>query len=113
MADTRHFDALEDMVRHAEEAMQILAGRDGDELEADRRDQLALRHLVMIVGEAATNVPDTIRARIDLPWNRVVGMRNIVVHQYGRVDSGILAGIVHTNLPVLVERIGGYLSANP
>ena len=45
--------------------------------------QLALVHLVQIIGEAASRVSDDLRQRHpEIPWRQVVGMRNRVVHGY-------------------------------
>jgi uncharacterized protein with HEPN domain len=39
---------------------------------------------------SAKNIPEEIRARYpEIPWNRVVGLRNIVVHGYFVVDLEI------------------------
>jgi len=36
-----------------------------------------------IIGEAAKNIPEEIRKKYpEIPWNRVVGLRNVVIHGY-------------------------------
>ena len=64
-------------------AINRYAPRDRDGFERDELPQgWFLRHL-QIIGEAAKAVPQHIRALApDVPWQRIIGMRNILVHGY-------------------------------
>jgi uncharacterized protein with HEPN domain len=38
---------------------------------------------LQIIGEAARTLPDDVRAMApDIPWTKMIGMRNILVHGY-------------------------------
>lgn len=64
--------------------------------------QLALVHLVQIIGEAASRVSDDLRQRHpEIPWRQVVGMRNRVVHGYFEVDFDLLWDVVTLDIPKL------------
>ncbi|ABU58543.1 protein of unknown function DUF86 [Roseiflexus castenholzii DSM 13941] len=55
-----------------------------------------------IIGEAARQIPEPLRERYPLiPWRRVVGLRNIVIHQYFAVDPNIIWTIATQQLPEL------------
>lgn len=41
----------------------------------------------------------------DTPWPSIAGLRNIVVHEYFRVDHDLIARIVQEELFSLVETI--------
>ncbi|MEK9143320.1 MAG: HepT-like ribonuclease domain-containing protein [Patescibacteria group bacterium] len=42
-----------------------------------------------IIGEAATKLPQNIRLLApDVPWKSIVGLRNIVIHEYATVSMG-------------------------
>lgn len=67
-----------------------------------------LRNLELL-GEAARHVPEEARARApDIPWRRIVGVRNILIYGYLGIDNDIVWDIVtnevHKLLPTL-ERL--------
>lgn len=47
-----------------------------------------LRNLA-VVGEAVRSLPEDFRAdRTEMPWASIAGLRNVVVHEYFRVNPG-------------------------
>ena len=57
-----------------------------------------------IIGEAAANIPREIRSKYpEIPWNRVVGLRNVVIHGYFVVDLDIIWVIIKEQLPELKD----------
>jgi uncharacterized protein with HEPN domain len=77
--------------------------------EADEVRQLALLHLIQMLGEAASRTSATFReAHPELPWGQMVGMRNRIVHGYDHVDPDIVWRVATEDVePVLaaLERI--------
>ena len=44
-----------------------------------------------IIGEAARQLPESLLARYpELPWHEMIGMRNVVIHEYFGVDYEVL-----------------------
>jgi uncharacterized protein with HEPN domain len=44
------------------------------------------RHL-QIIGESASKLPEGVRNLApDIPWHKIIGMRNILVHDYFAID---------------------------
>jgi uncharacterized protein with HEPN domain len=79
-----HHDPLV-RVRHmrdyAREAIDLLGSKTFDELQQDRTLELALRHLVEIVGEASSRIgADFKRRHPDMPWTKAAAMRNKLIH---------------------------------
>jgi uncharacterized protein with HEPN domain len=79
------------MLDHSKEALALIAGKDKKELYNDRVLELALIRLVEIVGEASAKVsPDTQQKFSSIPWSKVIGMRNRLIHGYASVDLDVL-----------------------
>ncbi len=74
--------------------------------DKDEYVQLALVHLVQIIGEAAARLSDeVITSHPEIPWRQIVGMRNRVVHGYFDVDPETLWAAVSRDVPRLAEQI--------
>ena len=59
-----------------------------------------------IVGEASKHVPKRIKERYsDIDWKAIIGMRNVVVHEYFGVNLEILWKTIRSRLPELRARI--------
>lgn len=53
-----------------------------------------------VIGEAANRLPDAfIERHFDIPWRRLVGLRNRIVHEYFDVDLELVWEIVRVELP--------------
>ncbi len=111
MIPERDNQRLSDMVTYARYAVDMLGGADAQSLSLDLKTQLAVRHAVEIVDEAASKVPDSVRAMApQLPWRSIVGMRNTLIHGYGNIDLERLVVVVNRDLPPLIadlERLLG------
>lgn len=98
--------ALNQILAHAREAVEICRGRTRSDLDTDRLLNLALTRLIEIIGEAANRVPDSLKANYpDLPWFQMVGVRNRLIHGYDSVDFDILWAIVTHDLPPLISML--------
>ena len=86
--------------------MSFARGRTRGELEDDRQLVLALVKAIEIVGEAATQVSEPARRRLpDMPWERIVGMRNRLVHAYFDINLDIVWRTVKEDLPELMALV--------
>jgi len=69
-------------------------------------DRVAVVRAIQLVGQAARNVSAETRAVCSgIPWRQMIGMRNVVVHDYADVDLGLVWKTVREDLPQLVERL--------
>jgi uncharacterized protein with HEPN domain len=94
--------SLKDMLSRAREAVALLGDTSRENFWEQRVLQLALTHLVEIVGEAANRVTeDTRKAHPEIPWPRIIGMRNRLVHGYDVIDYDMLWDTVTNDLPPL------------
>ncbi len=97
---------LRDMLDHAREAMAFASKKKRSDLDSDRLLYLALCQSVLIIGEAASHVSEWERAAItEVPWQKIVGMRNWLAHGYAEVDRDILWKTVTEELPRLTRNL--------
>jgi uncharacterized protein with HEPN domain len=66
---------------------------DGKEaFETDRSAQQAVAYNLAVLGEAARVLSTSLRERrTEVPWRDVIAQRNVVVHEYHRLDLDIAA----------------------
>ena len=105
---SKHDDAisLRHMLDYAQRAVAMAASRTRSDLESDYMFQLALTHLVEIIGEAASRVSMPARERhAGIPWPDIVGMRNRLIHGYDLVDLDLLWDTVAVDLPPLIAEL--------
>lgn len=64
-----------------------------------------LRNLA-VIGEAVKSLPEDFKEeRGDTPWASMAGLRNVVVHEYFRVNPDVILDIVDNHLPALSNAI--------
>ncbi len=81
-----------------------------EDFENDERTVDAVIRNLEIIGEAARNIPLELRDKYsDIPWRRIVGLRNVVIHDYFGVDLEIIWEIITKDLLDLKEKIKGIL----
>ncbi len=59
-----------------------------------------------IVGEAAAHIPAELRKQEPkIPWEKIVGMRNKLVHAYSEVDEQVVWDVVVSDLDALEKGV--------
>ena len=91
------------MLDAAKEAALFAVGRTREDLNTDRQLTHSLVHCVEIIGEAASKVsPGCRSSHPEIPWSRIVGMRNRLIHAYFDINLSILWRTVREELPSLI-----------
>lgn len=101
-------------MRHMLEAAQKIRafteGKTRAEFEADEVLSLAVVRLIEIIGEAASQVTDTTRARHpQFEWQDIVGMRNRVIHGYFQIARDIIWNTINDDIPTLITQLESVL----
>ncbi len=82
------------------------AKRGREVFEADPLVQVWMVHHLEILGEACKAISVDVRARDpDVPWSAIVGMRNVLVHDYFGIDLAEVWSTVERDLPVLRDQL--------
>ena len=95
---------LWDMLEFAREVRGMIAGVSYKRFLKDRKLMRAVERSVELIGEAARRVsPSRQAAHTDIPWRRIIGLRNILAHEYGRVDYEMLYKSAAEDVPELIR----------
>jgi uncharacterized protein with HEPN domain len=90
-------DAIEAIDRCLGRAQVGRAAFDADELL-----QVWMVHHLEILGEACRSISEPVRTtHPEVPWAAIVGMRNVLVHDYFGIDLSEVWATVERDLPVL------------
>ncbi|GET44290.1 HepT-like ribonuclease domain-containing protein [Microseira wollei] len=102
--------SLLDIVQAAQRVLQFASGLNREELGADVMRQSAILYQIAIMGEATKRLSREFRAaHPEIPWDDVAGMRDIIAHQYDRIDLDIVWQVIEHNIPELLSLIAPLL----
>ena len=98
----------------ARTARDLVAGMSLQAFLEDRRTQLAAERALELVGEAARRISIGFRdAHPELPWRSIVGLRNVLVHDYGEIDEARVFAVAVRDVPALLVVLEPLLPPEP
>ncbi len=93
---------MEDIEESMAKIGRYVVGMDLKAFEQDERTVDAVVRNLEIIGEAANRLPEDFRRRhAQIPWRKIVGLRNRIVHEYFGVDIDMVWSILQNDLPAL------------
>jgi uncharacterized protein with HEPN domain len=99
------------MIEAAEAALEFSEGESKEQFSGDRLVAYAVVRAVQLVGQAARGVSDELQAaHPEIPWRQMIGMRNVVVHDYADVDLALVWKTVRKDLPDLIPCLRAILA---
>lgn len=97
------------------EAIRAIAGYVGGSLDKPNiTDAVVLDAILfrlLVIGEAAKNVDAVLKEEAsEIPWSDYAGLRDIIAHQYFRVQKRIIEDTIRRDLPKLESTVERLLS---
>ena len=103
---------IQDILEAAQRINGHIQGLDFEVFASHRLLIEAIFFNLAIIGEAASHVPVEIQMRHpELPWDDMRSSRNIIIHEYFRVNLRIVWDTIAQDLPPLVPRLKAVLEA--
>jgi uncharacterized protein with HEPN domain len=111
---SREIGYLRDIRDAAHRAINHITGLEAETVADDPYLQDGVVRCLILMGEAAKNVSDAIKAEFpDVDWSGMIGLRNVLVHRYQEIDYLELWTIVNRDLPPIVDELSAYLAKHP
>jgi len=95
-------DYIEDIVEAMNDALRFVKGLEYDDFVKDKKTVYAVTRAVEIIGEAVKNIPGKVKRRYsEIPWKKMAGMRDKLIHEYFGVDLRRVWNVVEKDIPTL------------
>jgi uncharacterized protein with HEPN domain len=103
---------IDDMLESITRIECYLSGLAKETFEADQRTQDAVLRRLEIIGEASRRIPESFKDKYpDVAWNKAIGMRNILIHEYDDLSPDIIWETLRRDIPRLKTQLLNVLAS--
>jgi uncharacterized protein with HEPN domain len=103
---------IADIVAAGDAIARYIDGVPFEAFAANDEKRAAVERQVFVIGEAAARLPDDWRQlRPDVPWRKIVGLRNLLAHGYWVIDADELWDVALNKVPEFVAALRPLLDA--
>ena len=101
---------LEDIVDCCRKIERYTAGLSFDDFREDEKTIDSVNRNLEIIGEASKYVTAGTRQRMPtLEWSRMIGLRDVLIHNYPGVDLEVVWDVIKKRLPLLKSTLEQFL----
>jgi len=106
MKKREYRDYLQDIYDAINEVATFIEGMTYEDFLKDKKTINAVIRSIEVIGEASKQLPKAVRDKNpSIPWKKMAGMRNKVIHEYFGVDIEIVWKTVRKQIPALKKKI--------
>ena len=106
MAD-KDYILVQKIIGHIDKINEYITNMEQSVFLADTKSVEACVFNLLQIGELTGKIDKQFRdTHFDIPWHKIRGLRNRIVHDYEGVKLEIIWDIVKNDLPVLSEQLG-------
>ena len=93
-------DYLQDILDSINDTDDFVKGITFEAFLKDKKSINAVIRSIEVIGEASKKIPHSMRKDFpDIPWKKMAGMRDKLIHEYFGVDLEIIWEVIKTDLP--------------
>jgi len=110
MKNKDYRDYFQDILDSVNEIDAFVKGMTFADFTKDKKTINAVVRSIEVIGEAAKNIPPATRIKYpDIPWKKMAGMRDKLIHEYFGIDLGIIWQTTKTDIPMLKQPIANII----
>ncbi|MGB9621980.1 MAG: DUF86 domain-containing protein [Brevinematia bacterium] len=95
-------DYLKDILDSIDDIESFIRSMSFEDFKRDKKTIYAVVRSIEVIGEATKKIPKALKDKHkDVPWKKMAGMRDKLIHEYFGVDVEILWKTIKEDLPPL------------
>jgi uncharacterized protein with HEPN domain len=104
--ENRDLGFVWDMQEAAKDINNFVKGVSLEKFNQNLMIRYAIERQLLVIGEAANHVSDNFKENhAHIPWQVLIGQRNILAHQYGEINTEKVWQTATTNIPELLASL--------
>ncbi len=102
MINRDYRDYIQDIHDVLDDIYEFIGTMSQEEFLKDKKTVNAVLRSIEVMGEAAKRIPQAFRDKYpDIPWKKMAGIRDKLIHEYSGVDLEIIWSLIKEELPVV------------
>lgn len=92
-----------DALIFAKRILDFTSGMDEQDFKNDLKTQAAVLYQISVLGESIRRIsPHFQEQHPEIPYSKIIGMRNKLVHDYEGINIQVVWSVIQTNIPELI-----------
>lgn len=98
--------SLQDIYNSGQTVIKFAESLNREDLDLNESNTAGIVLHIMIIGEATKRLSPELRSQHpELPWQQMAGMRDIIAHQYDKIDFDLMWDIIETSIPDMLKKV--------